>query len=154
MATERRKEMLIQQLDLSELEGWSGANHTSGHALLIEYHDIFSLESGELGCMSLKNHELRVVDDEPFKERFQMIPPPMIEEVRATQKEMLEAGTICPSQSPWCNAVMLVRKKDGGLCCTDFHKLNARTKKDSYPSPCIQEAIDSLKGLGISLVWT
>ena len=30
-------------------------------------------------------------------------------------KEMLEVGAICPSQSPWCNAVILVCKKDGGL---------------------------------------
>ena len=52
----------------------------------------------------------------------------MVEEVRAHVKEMLEVGAIHPSQSPWCNAVMLVRKKDGGLhFCIDFCKLNART---------------------------
>ena len=62
-------------------------------------------------------------------------------------KEMLEEGTICPSQSPWCNAIMLVRKKDGGLhFCIDFHKLNERTKKDSYPLPYIKQAIESLIG--------
>ena len=96
--------------------------------------------------MGLVKHEIRVVDDEPFKERFQRIPPPMEEEVRAHMKEMLEAGTICPSQSPWCNVVMLVRK-DGGLhLCIDFCKLNVRTKKDSYPLPHIQEAIASCRG--------
>ena len=58
-------------------------------------------------------------------------------------------GTIHPSQSPWCNAVVLVCKKDGGLhFCIDFHKLNARTKKDSYLLPQIQEAIESLMGVG------
>ena len=73
----------------------------------------------------------------------------MVEEVRAHMREMLEAGTICPSQSQWCNAVMLVRKKDGGLCfCIDFCKLNARTKKDSYPLLFIKEAIQSLLGAG------
>ena len=46
----------------------------------------------------------------------------MVDEVHAHVKEMLEVGTICPSQSPWCNAVVLVCKKDGGLCfCIDFH---------------------------------
>ena len=69
----------------------------------------------------------------------------MVEEVRAHMKEMLEVGTIPPSQSPWCNAVMLVRKKDGGLCfCIDLHKLNVMDQKDSYPLPNIQEAIESL----------
>ena len=82
-----------------------------------------------MGCTGLVKHEIMAVDDEPFKERFQRIPPPMVEEVRAHMKEMLEAGVIHPSQSPWCNTVMLVRKKDGGLCfCMDFHKLNAKNK--------------------------
>ena len=69
----------------------------------------------------------------------------MVEEVRAHMKEMLEVGAIHPTQSPWCNAIVLVRKKDRGLCfCIDFCKLNARTKKDSYPLLHTQEAIESL----------
>ena len=40
---------------------------------------------------------------------------------------------------------MLVRKKDGSLhFCIDFQHLNARTKKDSYPLPRIQEVLESL----------
>ena len=144
-----RIETLLQQLDLSGLEGWSNTNCTSAHALSAKYHDILSLEPGDLGCTDLAKHEIWVVDDEPFKERFKRIPPPMVEEVRAHMKEMLEAGAIWPSQSPWCHAVMLPRKKDGGLhFCIDFWKLNARSKKDSYPLPSIQEAIESLVGAG------
>ena len=61
----------------------------------------------------------------------------------------MEAGAICPSQSPWCNAVVLVCKKDRDLhFCIDFWKLNARTKKDSYPLPWIQEAIENIVGVG------
>ena len=60
----------------------------------------------------------------------------MMDEVCAQVKEMLEVGAICSSQIPWCNVVVLVCKKDRGLCFyIDFHKLNARTKKDSYPLP-------------------
>ena len=73
----------------------------------------------------------------------------MVNEVQAHVKEMLEVGPILPSQSPWCNAVILVHKKDKGLhFCIDFHKLNALTKKDSYLLPWIQEAIKSLVGVG------
>ena len=73
----------------------------------------------------------------------------MGEEVRDHLREMLESGTIRPSQSAWCNAVILVRKKDGGLhFCIDFQCLNAHTKKDSYPLPQIQEALESLVGAG------
>ena len=60
---------------------------------------------------------------------------------------MLESGTIWPSQSAWCNAVVLVRKKDGGLrFCIDFCHLNVHKKKDSYCLPRIQEALGSLVG--------
>ena len=53
-------------------------------------------------------------------------------------------GVIHPSQSPWCNVVVLVRKKDGGLrFCIDFRRLNSWTKKDAYPLPWMQETMES-----------
>ena len=62
---------------------------------------------------------------------------------------MLESGTIQPSQSAWCNAVMLVRQKDGGLqFCIDFCHLNVHMEKDSYPLPGIQKVLESLVGVG------
>ena len=73
----------------------------------------------------------------------------MVDEVWVHMKEMLEVGAICPIQSPWCNVVVLVCKKDIGLhFCIDFCKLNSWTKKVSYPFPEIQEAIESLMGVG------
>ena len=63
--------------------------------------------------------------------------------------EMLDSGMICPSQSVWCNIVVLVWKKDRGLhFCIDFWHLNAQTKKNSYPLPRIQEALKSSVGAG------
>ena len=72
----------------------------------------------------------------PSRRGSERILPPMVDEVHAHMKEMLEVGAIYPSQSPWCNVVVLVCKKDKSLCfCIDFHKLNVRTKKDSYLLP-------------------
>ena len=79
MSIEHRKEIFLKQQHLLGLEGWSGVNCTSTHALLTKYHGILSLEPGELDCMGLVKHEIRVVDYEPFKERFWRIPPPMVE---------------------------------------------------------------------------
>ena len=60
---------------------------------------------------------------------------------------MLDAGVIRPSNSPWCNAVVLVRKKDGSLrFCIDFRKFNSLTVKDSHPLPHICETLESLTG--------
>ena len=60
---------------------------------------------------------------------------------------MLEAEAFHPSQSLWCNAVVLVRKKDSTMCFyVDFRCLNMQMKKDSYPLPHIQEVLGSMAG--------
>ena len=113
----------------------------------MEHHNIFSLEQNEIGCTDTAEHVIDLLDTEPFKERFRRIAPPLVEEVREHIQEMLDGGTICPSQSPWCNAMVLVRKKDGGLrFCFDFCRLNSRTKKDAYLLPRMQETMESMVG--------
>ena len=71
----------------------------------------------------------------------------MYDEVKVHIQEMLDMGAIRPSNSPWANAVILVWKKDGKLrFCIDLQKLNARTIKDSYSLPKIDETLDCLNG--------
>ena len=145
---QERQDKLLEKLNLDGLSEWTPRNAAIARELLLSYHDAFALEPDELGCMSPIKHEIRLSNEEPFKERFRRIPPPLLDEVRASLRDMLEAGAIRPSQSPWCNAVVLVRKKDGSLrFCVDFRRLNARTKKDSYPLPRIQEALESMAGV-------
>ena len=89
---------------------------------------------------------LKDPDTQLFKEHFCRILP-QLDEVREHLKLMLDAGVIRPSNSPWCNAVVLVRKKDGSLrFCIDFRKLNSLTVKDSHPLPGICETLESLAG--------
>ena len=91
--------MLFQQPELAGLEGLSDKTQAAARVLPGEYHDIFSLEPGEYGNTDLVKHKIRVVDDEPSKERFWRILPPMVDKVHAYVKEMLEVGTIHQSQS-------------------------------------------------------
>ena len=117
----QRHGKLFDELDLSRLDSWAPKLADKACRLLAEYHDIFSLDLIELGCTHSTEHTIKVTDDTPFKECFRQIPPPMVEEVRNHLKEMLESGAIRPSQSAWCNDVVLVRKKDGGLhFCINF----------------------------------
>ena len=142
-----RQEKLLEKLNLDGLAHWSPENVVAVRELVLAYHDVFALESNELGCTSTIEHKIRIENDEPFKEQFWHIPLPLLEEVCASLRDMLEAGAICPSQSPWCNRVVLVQKKDGTLhFCMDCRRLNACTKKDSYPLPQIQEALESMEG--------
>ena len=141
----QRQGKLFEELDLSGLNSWPPELVEAACHLLAEYHDVFSLEPMELGGTHSTEHTIKVTDDTPFKEQFRWIPLPLVEEVQSHLREMLESGAIQPSA--WCNAIVLVRKKDGGLqFCIDFCCLNVHRKKDSYPLPRIQEALESLVG--------
>ena len=144
-----RQDLLLEKLDLSGLEAGPEDQAGKAHSLLKEYHDIFSLEKHDMGHTNATKHKivLKDLDTPPFKERFRRILPPQLYEVREHLKLMLDAGVIWPSNSLWCNAVVLVRKKDGSLhFCIDFRKLNSLTVKDSHPLPHICETLESLTG--------
>ena len=144
-----RQDLLLEKLDLSGLEVWPQEQAEQARSLLKEYHDIFSLEKCDMGHTNATEHKIVLKDPDtpPFKECFCRIPPPQLDEVREHLKLMLDAGVIRPSNSPWCNAVVLVRKKDGSLrFCIDFRKLNSLTVKGSHPLPCICETLESLAG--------
>ena len=64
MMVEQRKKLLFQQMDLSGLGKWLDRNQVAAQTLLAEYHNIFSLKPGELGCTDLAKHEIRVVNNE------------------------------------------------------------------------------------------
>ena len=151
LSVEERHELLIAALKkdggLERLKTWPPKLAAKVTRLLLEYQDIFSLEPHEIGCTDITEHDIELLDYESFKERFCRIALPLVEEVRQHIQEMVDGGAICPSQLPWCNAVVLVRKKDGFLCfCIDFWRLNAKMKKDSYPLPRMQETMESIVG--------
>ena len=125
LTVRQRHGKLFDELDLSGLDSWPP-----------ELADaMFSLDPMELGCSHSTEHMIKVTDDTPFKEQFRQIPPPLVEEVQNHLWEILESCTIRPSQSAWCNVVVLVRKKDGSLqFFIDFPHLNACTKRT--PTPC------------------
>ena len=113
----------------------------------MEHHHIFLLDKNEIGCMDTAEHIIELMDDKPFKEWFWLIAPPLLEEVRENLQDMLDGGAIRPSKSPWYNAIVLIRKKDGTLWfCINFQKLNSRTQNDSFPLPGMQETMESMVG--------
>ena len=60
---------------------------------------------------------------------------------------MAAAGVIEPSNSPWTAPAVLVRKKDQTWrFCVDYRRLNYVTRKDSYPLPQIDNALDKIAG--------
>ena len=140
-------ELLRQEGRLEQLKEWPPELVLKFERMLMEHHHIFSLDKNEIGCTDTAEHIIELMDDEPFKEQFWQIAPPLLEEVRENLQDMLDGGAIRPSKSPWCNTIVLVCKKDGTLrFCINFRKLNSRTKKDSFPLPCMQETMESMVG--------
>ena len=89
-----RQEKLLEKLNLDGLAHWSPENAVAVRELVLAYHDVFTLESNELDCTSAIEHEIRIQNDEPFKEWFRRIPLPLLEDVCTSLQDMLEAGVI------------------------------------------------------------
>ena len=60
-------------------------------------------------------------------------------------QDLLDAGIIVPSTSPWSSGVVLAAKKDGSTrLCVDFRGINACTKIHPYPLPTFTSLLDTL----------
>ena len=89
MMVQERQEKLMEKLNLAGLSEWTPHNAAITKELLLSYHDAFALEPDELRCTSTIEHEIHISDDEPFKKRFRRIPPPLLEEVHMSLRDML-----------------------------------------------------------------
>ena len=76
-----------------------------------------------------------------------LIPPSQFEIVKAHIKQLLQAQVVRESCRPYAAPLVLVQKKDGSLrMCVDYRQLNAKTRRDAYPLPRIEESLDALTG--------
>ena len=147
-STSKEMEALFEELGLNEPKEWMTKEEVvAAKELVKKYHMVFSKNDMDLGKTDKVKYKIKVTDPVPFKERYRRIPPSQYEAVRKHLQEMLDLGAIRPSDSPWCSAVVLVKKKNGELkFCIDLRKLNARTVKDAYSLPRIDETLERLKG--------
>ena len=143
------KEVPLHLVDLYE-RSKSGLNDEPCQQLkklLVEYQDVFSRDKNDLGRTGLTKHKIDVVGSEPIRQPARIPPLAKRQESATAIKEMSEQGIIEPSRSPWASPVVLVKKKDGSTrFCVDYRKLNAVTKKDSYPLPRVDTSLHSFFG--------
>ncbi|XP_071735106.1 uncharacterized protein [Rutidosis leptorrhynchoides] len=120
--------------------------------LLKQYADVFAVPRS-LPPKRECDHRILLIDGtQPVNVRPYRHPPSQKDAIEVMVKELLEAGIIRPSHSPFSSPIVMVKKKDGTWrMCVDYRELNAKTIKDRFPIPIIEELIDELNG---SMVFT
>ena len=108
-------QLLRQEGGLDELAQWMLELAWRFKQMLMEYHDIFSVDKNEICCTDAAEHIIELLDEEPFKEKFWQIAPPLLDEVWEHLQEMLDGGAIHPSQSPWVMRWSLSGRKMEGF---------------------------------------
>jgi hypothetical protein len=115
------------------------------YSLLVEFEDVFSEGSGDMGRTSLTSHKIDTGDRKPIKQQPRRLPLAKVDIAQEAIKGMHEQGIIEPSSSPWTAPIVLVKKKDGThRFCVDYRKFNDVTKEDSYPLPRFDTTLDAL----------
>jgi len=101
----------------------------------------------DIGFCDIAQHDIDTGDAKPIKQ------PPRRPALAARQEEdqqldeMLAAGIIEPSFSPWSSPVCMVRKRDDTFrFCIDYRRLNNVTEKDAFPVPHVKDTLDSFHG--------
>ena len=83
LSTQQRQDLLLTALwkdgGLYCLKEWPPDLAWKAVVLLLEFHHIFSLEPNEIGCTDAMEHIIELTKDEPFKERFRDITPPLVD---------------------------------------------------------------------------
>ena len=85
-------------------------------------------------------------DAKPIKQSPRRPPLAAREAEDEILNEMLATGVIEPSISSWASPVCLVKKDGTFRFCIDYRRVNTVSKKDAYPIPDIQDALDNLRG--------
>ena len=119
--------------------------HHEVKSCLIDYADIFSKNSQDIGRTNIVQHSIKTGDAKPIKQKTRRHPTCNQEEIDRQVQDLLDRGVIEPSESPWAANIVLVKKKDGTKrLCVDYRNLNEVTIKDAYPIPRIDETLDAL----------
>lgn len=114
---------------------------------MMERKEVFSCSEFDVGCAKSVEHTIRVTDEKPFRERSRRLPPGDVADVRDHLNELLRAGIISESRSPYASPIVVVRKKNGAIrMCVDYRTLNRRTVPDQYTVPRIDDALTCLSG--------
>ncbi|GFV91758.1 retrotransposable element Tf2 protein type 1 [Trichonephila clavipes] len=100
--------------------------------LIDKFQTIFSQNKYDVGCINLEPQRIHLISDLPISLRPYRNSQQESKEIQTQIEELLKAGFIRPSHSPYAAPVTLAYKKDEGKrsrLCIDYRKLNEITQK-------------------------
>ena len=101
----------------------------------------------DLGKCNVFKHKIRTTTDEPIFIPAYRKSQSEREEINKQVDEMLKAGIIRRSKSPWSSPIILVPKPNNTRrMCVDYRRLNKITIQQSWPMPRIIDILDRFNG--------
>ena len=110
--------------------------------LINTYQDIFAHKTKKVSVTSKIKHVINTNNHPPISQKPYKLSLEKRSIVRKHVQELLNAGLIRKSRSPWASPVVLVSKKTGDTrLCVDYRKLNQITLFDSFPLHNIEDIL-------------
>jgi hypothetical protein len=130
-----------------QMEGTEVATNPMIQNVVENFADVFDIPT-ELPPNRVHDHRIPLVEGaQPVNVRPYKHPPSQKDVIENMVNELLEAGVIKKSNSPFSSPIVMVKKKDNSWrMCVDYRHLNKQTIKDKFPIPIIEELIDELHG--------
>ena len=142
-----QQQLQLWQIVLDCGEHLTDSQREALYNLLLSYSDVFAACDTDLGCTDVTQLCIYTGEATPVRQPPRCVPAALRQQTQELLHGMQKQGIIQPSSSPWASPVVLVRKKNGALrFCADYRKLNHVTRKDAYPLPRVDEALDTLAG--------
>lgn len=125
----------------------STTEHDQLLKLLNRFRYMFAKDTKDLGCTDLIKMHIQTTTDQPVHFKPYRLAHKESEIVHEKVQDLINAGIVRESMSEYASPVVLIKKKGGDYrLCIDYRALNARTVKDRYPLPHIDDQVARLAG--------
>ena len=137
LSPEEKKLKVLKELKIDKNTSINPETKQRLTNLVCEFLDVFSENKFNLGEADLLEAEINLDNgDQPIVEPYRRPPVHLLPMVAKEIENLLEAGVIRESQSPFNTATVIVKKPDGSVrLCIDYRSLNKHAISVTAPLP-------------------
>lgn len=118
--------------------------------LVNKYRDCFATGIHEIGKTGIEKMKIELSENRVIAYKPYRVAEGHKSQLKKIIQELLDNGIIQRSNSEYASPVILVPKKTEGLrMCVDYRHINAITKRETFPSPNLEEELSSFAGKSV-----